>query len=73
MKVLRICSFALLLVLGLFLMAGSTTVAQDTNPATIYQAAYDAFNAGDIDSGMTLGQRKVITIRPGYQPSQSEA
>lgn len=62
MKVWRIGAFALLLMLGLAMLAGSATVAQETDPAAIYQAAYDAFNAGDIEGGMAYFAEDVIGV-----------
>ncbi len=74
MKTLRFGGFAVLLMVGLVLLTGSAVVAQETNPATVYQAAYDAFNAGDIDGGMALVAEDIVgVVLPtieGEEPAQ---
>lgn len=57
-------SFRLMLVLvfGLFVFSTSAAIAQESSPETIYRAAYDAFNAGDMETAMAFFADDVVAV-----------
>lgn len=74
MKILRLGGIALLLMVGLLPLTGSAVIAQEADPGSVYLAAYDAFNAGDIDGGMALVAEDVVGVvlptLEGEEPAQ---
>ncbi|MCB9149029.1 MAG: ester cyclase [Caldilineaceae bacterium] len=65
---------ALMLVWGMIVIPHSVALAQDSNPETIYRAAYDAFNNRDMESGMALIADDIVGVLlpppPGVEPVQ---
>ncbi|MEM7129458.1 MAG: nuclear transport factor 2 family protein [Chloroflexota bacterium] len=62
MKAFRISRFALVIVLGIVLLSNSVALAKESNPETIYRAAYDAFNAGDMDAAMEFFADDLVAV-----------
>jgi len=62
MKIIRMSSLVLISLLGIALLLGPVSVAQDLDPESIYRAAYDAFNAGDLEGGMALVADDVVGV-----------